>query len=195
MSHSEAQKLIELPDDEYEPPKFPVDVPAFGKPTKFGHETKNKHFCISKEWTFINHGAFGCVLREALETAQKWQRYCEEQPLRFFDRDLLAQLVHVTRRVAGFVGASPRDVVLVPNATTGTNTVVRSLRLAPGDRIYCLSTCYYAVLTLLDHVCRETGKGPPTALPRPPHVWAVPRLANASLILVRKQGLNSDPFN
>lgn len=35
---------------------------------------------------------------------QKWQRYTERQPLRFYDRELLPHLAYVTRRLAKFVG-------------------------------------------------------------------------------------------
>ena len=165
MSHSDAQKLIDLPDDKYEPPDFPFNLPVFEKQLQFGHRMKRAHFYVEEKWAFLNHGAFGSVLKEALEAAQKWQCYTEKQPLRFLDRELLPHLVHVTRRVAKFVGADRRDVVLVPNATTGTNAVVRSLKLLPGDKIYCLNLCYYAVLRLLEHVCKESGRF--TRLPLP----------------------------
>ena len=54
--------------------------------------------------TFLNHGAFGGVLKPALEASQIWQRHIEKQPLRFFDRELLPHLAYVTRRLAKFIG-------------------------------------------------------------------------------------------
>lgn len=33
-----------------------------------------------------------------------WQTYCEKQPLKFLDRELLPHLVYVTKKLAKFVG-------------------------------------------------------------------------------------------
>lgn len=57
-----------------------------------------------QDCVFLNHGAFGATLKEALEYSQEWQRHAERQPLRFFDRVLFPQLVYVQRRLASFVG-------------------------------------------------------------------------------------------
>ena len=37
-------------------------------------------------WTFLNHGAFGGVLRAAHLEAAAWRERCERQPLAFLDR-------------------------------------------------------------------------------------------------------------
>lgn len=65
--------------------------------------TCQSFFSSQEDCTFLNHGAFGCVLKEGLEASQKWQSHIERQPLRFFDRELLPLLVYVTRRLAQFV--------------------------------------------------------------------------------------------
>lgn len=41
---------------------------------------------LPSRWTFINHGAFGGVLRCAALEAEAWRRRCEAQPLLFLDR-------------------------------------------------------------------------------------------------------------
>ncbi|KAJ8314776.1 hypothetical protein KUTeg_006926 [Tegillarca granosa] len=129
---------------DYIPPLFPFQIPEydFGSldSLQFGKECREKCFMLEEDCTFINHGAFGGVLKDALDIAQKWQRYIERQPLRFFDRELLPHLVYVTRRLSKFIGCDAQDVVLVTNATTAINTVVRS-----------------AVKKLLRQVCTETG--------------------------------------
>ncbi|CAG2249478.1 unnamed protein product [Mytilus edulis] len=79
--------------EEYSPPRIPIDLPVF-------KDTENDEFQTTV--LFINHGAFGGVLKQAMETAQKWQVHTERQPLRFFDRELIPHLVYISRRLAKF---------------------------------------------------------------------------------------------
>lgn len=145
----------------YVPPSLPFELPKFhshhGNIPSFGQEMRKKHFLLEEETTFINHGAFGCALKDALHVSQKWQLYIERQPLRFFDRELLPHLVFVTKRLAEFVGCSPTDLVLVPNVTTAMNTIVRSQDLKAGDTVFMLGDTYGAVKKLLRQVCEEQG--------------------------------------
>ena len=41
-----------------------------------------------------------------------------------------------------FLGAKPQDLVILPNVTTGLNTVIRNVDLSAGDSIYMLSIGY-----------------------------------------------------
>ncbi|XP_078068477.1 uncharacterized protein LOC144493440 isoform X2 [Mustelus asterias] len=92
----------------YVPPSLPLNPPQFlygnGNTPSFGQEMRKKHFLLEEETTFMNHGAFGGTLKDALDVAQKWQVHIERQPLRFYDRELLPHLVFVTKRLAEFVG-------------------------------------------------------------------------------------------
>lgn len=159
---SNVQELLCLPDEEYVPPSMPFELSSFkyiqehGK-FEFGEHCRQHHFLLEKNCTFLNHGAFGCVLKEALYDAQKWQLYAERQPLRFYDRELLPHLVYVTRRLAKFVGCDAKDLVLVTNATMGINCVLRSLKFSPGDIILSYDFTYGAVKKLLRQVCKDTG--------------------------------------
>ncbi|XP_022108998.1 probable L-cysteine desulfhydrase, chloroplastic isoform X2 [Acanthaster planci] len=161
---SNVEELISVSEVDYVPPELPADLPNFtnyrADPTSlpsFGLEMKKRHFLLEEECTFLNHGAFGAVLKEALTASQKWQIHIERQPLRFFDRESLPQLVHVVRRLAKFVGCNPTKLVLVPNVTTAINCVVKSLNFKQGDVIYCLNVTYGAVKKLLSHVAETTG--------------------------------------
>ncbi|VDI67180.1 Hypothetical predicted protein [Mytilus galloprovincialis] len=158
---SNVQGTISLSEEEYSPPRMPIDLPVF-KDTEndefeFGIKCKKSHFYLEDDCTFINHGAFGGVLKQAMETAQKWQVHTERQPLRFFDRELIPHLVYISRRLAKFVGCDPSDLVLVTNATTAINTVVKGTSLQKGDTVYMLSTTYGAVKKLLKWQCELTG--------------------------------------
>ncbi|XP_041463183.1 L-cysteine desulfhydrase-like [Lytechinus variegatus] len=153
---SNVQELVEAPEESYVPPDFPFGVPDFAncRGLKFGEETRRKHFLL-EDCTFLNHGAFGAVLKDALKVAQQWQRYIEKQPLRFFDREVLPHMAYVTRRLAEFVGCEAIGIVLVPNVTTAINAVVRSIPFKKGERIFCLNITYGAVKKLLKHTAES----------------------------------------
>ncbi|KAL5010543.1 hypothetical protein ScPMuIL_012848 [Solemya velum] len=158
---SNVQELISIPDVEYIAPAIPFATPLFEDYRKsgppFGKDVRRRHFLLEEECTFLNHGAFGAVMKEALDVSQSWQTYTERQPLRFLDRELFPHLVAVIRRLAKFVGCAASDLVLVRNATTAINTVIRNLRIQKGDTIFILSTTYGAVKKLLQVVCEESG--------------------------------------
>ncbi|XP_048734812.2 uncharacterized protein LOC125650493 isoform X2 [Ostrea edulis] len=157
---SNVQDLIHLSDEEYEPPAFPrgLEIPSFvSEDIEFGEKFRETHTLLEKQCTFLNHGAFGAVMKETLDYAQKWQRYTETQPLRFFDRDLLPHMAYVTRRLAKFVGCRPKDLLLMNNVTNAINTVLHNIPLEKGDIIYCLNTTYGAVKKLLKWICQQKG--------------------------------------
>ena len=74
----------------------------------------------------------------------------ERKPDRFFRFDLAPQLAAARADVAGFVGAEADDLVFVPNATTGINTVVKNLTLKPEDEILHTDHAYLAVKNAVD---------------------------------------------
>src|SRR5713226_5603091 len=68
----------------------------------------------------------------------------ERQPVLFLSRELEALLDEARFALARFVGADADDLAFVPNATTGVNTVVRSLRLGRGDEVLTTDHAYNA---------------------------------------------------
>ncbi|GAB1606931.1 probable L-cysteine desulfhydrase, chloroplastic [Argonauta hians] len=160
---SNVQELLQLPESQYEDPILPVEIPTFEEYRNseqipnFGKDMRQKHFLLEPDVTIINHGAFGGVLAESLDTSQKYQRYTERQPLRFYDRQLLPLLVHITRQLAGFVGCDPTDLVLVSNVTTANSSVIRGIPFTQDDTIFFLSTIYGATKKVLREVSRQTG--------------------------------------
>jgi isopenicillin-N epimerase len=77
--------------------------------------------------------------------------------VRFLARDLEAAL-DATRLVLGtYLGADPADLVFVPNATHGVNTVLRSLPFAPGDELLTDDHEYNASVNALRAAAERTG--------------------------------------
>ncbi|MFZ2959025.1 MAG: hypothetical protein WA705_19225 [Candidatus Ozemobacteraceae bacterium] len=84
---------------------------------------------------FLNHGSFGAWPRPVLRYQQRLQEQMESQPLLFLDREIDPFLDKARREVASFVGAHADDLAFLPDASTGINTILGSLRLVTGDEI------------------------------------------------------------
>jgi isopenicillin-N epimerase len=107
--------------------------------------------------TFLNHGSFGACPRPVLEFQQQLRDRLERQPLYFFEKDYEPLLDAARRELASFVGATPENLVFVPNATTGVNAVLRSLQFQPGDELLTTSQEYNACRNALNFVAERSG--------------------------------------
>lgn len=119
--------------------------------------------CNPKLWlldpriTFLNHGSFGACPRAVLRFQQELRTRLERQPVRFMVRDLEPMLDRTRTELARFVNAPADDLVLVANATTGVNTVLRSLRFKRGDELLVTDHEYNASRNALDFVAAQSG--------------------------------------
>jgi isopenicillin-N epimerase len=81
----------------------------------------------------------------------------ERQPVQFFVRDL-EPLVNAARvALARFLCADPEGLVFVPNATTGVNSVLRSLAFRSGDELLVTDHEYNACRNALNFAAHESG--------------------------------------
>jgi isopenicillin-N epimerase len=106
---------------------------------------------------FLNHGSFGACPVPVFEAYQRWQRELERQPVEFLGRRHDDLLKTARARLGAFVGADPDDLFFVPNATSGLNTVIRSLDLREGDEILGTDHEYGALDKTWDFISRKTG--------------------------------------
>ena len=136
-------------------------VPRFD-PTDFGHAMRTVHFSLDPTWTFVNHGAFGAPCTFGMAAAAAWRSHAERQPLKFIDRELFAHLVESTRSVAEWIGATPSELVLLPNATAGLNAVISSIvcTLNAGDEVLLFDVGYGSVRSMVERACRQSGAVP-----------------------------------
>jgi isopenicillin-N epimerase len=75
----------------------------------------------------------------------------------FFVRDYEPLFDHARADLAAFIHADPEDLAWVTNATTGANTVLRSLRLNPGDEILITNHAYNACRNAAEHYAGQAG--------------------------------------
>jgi len=116
-------------------------------------------FLLDPDVVFLNHGSFGACPRPVFEEYQRLQQELERQPVEFLARDRRYRgLTDAAKtRLAAYVGASPENLVFVPNATTAMNAVARGLDLHEGDEVLAPIGEYGAVDILWRHVCERSG--------------------------------------
>jgi len=107
--------------------------------------------------TFLNHGSFGACPREVLDAQAAFRARMERQPVLFLDRELPALMDGVRAVLAAFLHADAEGLAFVPNATTGVNTVLASLRLSPGDELLTTDHAYNACRNALEATAARTG--------------------------------------
>lgn len=125
------------------------------------------HWTLDPASIYLNHGTVGVVPRRVLQRQQALRDEMERHPSRFMLRELNGELPAPWRLasrlrdaivpVAQFVGVQPDDLVFVSNVTTGTNAVLGSMPLAPGDEVVITELAYGAVKLAARAVCDRAG--------------------------------------
>ncbi|HWZ90868.1 MAG TPA: aminotransferase class V-fold PLP-dependent enzyme [Polyangiaceae bacterium] len=116
-----------------------------------------QHFTLDPNVTYLNHGAFGACPRPVLAVQQQVRERLERNPMRFFMRELEG-LFDETRAVLGpFLGSKPEDLVFVPNATAGVNTVLASLEQEAGSGVVVTDHTYPACRNAVEYWARRRG--------------------------------------
>jgi len=120
---------------------------------------------LDPDFTYLNHGTVGAPPARVLRKQQALRDEIERHPSRFILRELTGEepapwrtqsrLREAAGPVAAFLGSRPEDLVFVPNVTTGTNAVLRSVALELGDEIVISDLAYGAVTLAADAVARE----------------------------------------
>jgi isopenicillin-N epimerase len=112
-------------------------------------------FLLDPDVVHLNHGSFGACPVPVFEEYQRVQRELEEGPTDFFTRKVAkwfwgeaerpGRMLEARASLAAFLGVRVEDLVFVPNATSGLNAVIRSLRLEPGDEVLTTAHEYGAI--------------------------------------------------
>lgn len=85
-----------------------------------------------------------------------FQDRAEAYPDRFIRYEYPRLLDESRQAMASFLNVPVETVVFLPNATTGINTVLRSLRFEKGDRIVYFSTIYGACEKTIEYIAETT---------------------------------------
>ena len=116
-----------------------------------------KHWNLDTDCVFLNHGSFGATPYEIRQEQRKWQDLLEDEPVRFYE-DLAMEFMENSRKaLAIMLECDAEDLALVENATTGVNTVLRSLEFNAGDEILVPDHAYQACRNAIDFVAQRWG--------------------------------------
>ncbi|MBS7787246.1 aminotransferase class V-fold PLP-dependent enzyme [Flavobacterium sp. CYK-55] len=114
-------------------------------------------FYLDPEITFLNHGSFGACPKPIFENYQYWQSELEKQPVRFLQKELPGYLKTSKKALAEYIHCAPEDFFFTPNPTTAINTVMRSIKLQPGDEILTTNHEYGAMDRTWNYYARQSG--------------------------------------
>lgn len=115
------------------------------------------HWGLDPNCVFLNHGSFGATPREIIKEQRRWQDLLEHEPVHFYEDVAMGFMEQSRLALASMLACDSDDLALVENATTGVNTVMRSLRFNEGDEILVPDHAYQACRNTLDFVAERWG--------------------------------------
>ena len=110
----------------------------------FGSEMRREHFTFADGYYPLNHGSFGAFPKAIQEYQRQLQAESEGRPDTFIRYTYLRLLRESRVAIAPLLDADPSEVVLVPNATTGVNTVLGNIGFLQDDTVIYFNTIYGA---------------------------------------------------
>ncbi len=108
-------------------------------------------FALDPKVSYLNHGAFGACPHSVLAVQQRFRAQVEQNSLHFFLRELEGLFDQTRAVLAPFLGAKSADLVFVPNATAGVNTVLTSIDQEPGSEVVITDHTYPACRNAVEY--------------------------------------------
>ena len=117
---------------------------------------------LDPEVAYLNQGAFGALPRPVAMAAAELRNQMESNPASLLIRNLPKKIDRVRELVSALLGGDPAGAVFVPNATSGTATVIASLEpsLAAGDELLTTDHRYGAVTAQFARSAAKYGTVP-----------------------------------
>lgn len=119
--------------------------------------TLGVHWGLDPDITFLNHGSFGACPKSVLAEQLRLRGVMEADPVQFMMRSGPLLWRQAIEELARFLHADPGGLAFVTNATTGVNTVLRSLRFRAGDELLVSDHGYRACSNAAEFACRRAG--------------------------------------
>ena len=101
-------------------------VPYAADGTRYGNELKCTYFQLGVEYCNLNHGSYGAVPRPVMRSQRELVEEQERYPDAWFRKKFFEYIDIARNYVADYVNAFVDDIVLVENASTAINSILRS---------------------------------------------------------------------
>ena len=116
-----------------------------------------KYWSFDPDVIFLNHGSFGATPNLVMEEQNRIRAHLESDPVRFFEREAFDLMNEANEKLSNFLNAESDGMTFCQNATSGVNTVLRSLILNQGDEIIIPNHSYQACWNAIDFVASRWG--------------------------------------
>lgn len=116
-----------------------------------------KYWSFDPDVIFLNHGSFGATPNLVMEEQNRIRAHLESDPVRFFEREAFDLMNEANDKLSDFLNADSDGMTFCQNATSGVNTVLRSLILNQGDEIIIPNHSYQACWNAIDFVASRWG--------------------------------------
>ncbi|OTB00542.1 hypothetical protein M426DRAFT_324207 [Hypoxylon sp. CI-4A] len=132
LYHSEKEAKGEIAEASVKTPKVP-----------FGAAMRKAHFAFGPHYTPLNHGSYGTVPISVSRVHDALRAEVEAAPDPFIALEFHDRLFeHRVLAAKALNCPDVNELVFVPNATTGSDTVLKNLEWEDGDTILCYEVVY-----------------------------------------------------
>ncbi|KAL7946950.1 PLP-dependent transferase [Trichoderma barbatum] len=123
----------------------------------FGRTFGEKYFMFKPGFVHLNQGSYGGYPRQVRDALRSVQDAVQAEPDTFVRYTYPKKVEEIRALVAHHIRAANKDeIVLIPNATTALNTVLRNLKYHPGDMIAYVQGTYGAIEKTVDYPVEST---------------------------------------
>ncbi|KAK7993952.1 ribose-phosphate diphosphokinase [Apiospora arundinis] len=121
----------------------------------FGAPMRHAHFAFAPSYTPLNHGSYGAHPVSVRAAHLALRAEVEAAPDPFIALEFSRRLQRPRELAARMLKCPVDELVFVPNATTGIDTVLKNIVWQPGDVVLCYEVVYGSVANALEYL-RET---------------------------------------
>ncbi|KAL7627254.1 hypothetical protein AAE478_001443 [Parahypoxylon ruwenzoriense] len=156
----------------------------------FGIPMRQAHFAFGRQYTPLNHGSYGTVPVSVRAAHAALQADADAAPDPFIALEFHARLAAQRALAAEALHCSDVDeLVFVPNATTGSDTILKNLVWNEGDVVLCYELVYGSVAHGLSWL--EETRGVEIQVVHPE--WPLPDNELVQIMIDAAMNVNAQP--
>jgi selenocysteine lyase/cysteine desulfurase len=125
--------------------------------TCYGKNLREKFFYLAPNFINVNHGSFAAVAKLVHKKQTELFLQQEAYPDTWFRKQMYDLIYDSRALIANFIQATVSDTVLVENASSAVNSILRSQQFEKGDKVIRLDTSYNMVIRTLDYLTETIG--------------------------------------